>query len=110
MPTYEYLCQVCDHRFERFQRMTDAPEKTCPVCSGEVRRLIFPAGVIFKGSGFYITDSRKATEPAASKNGDQASDAKSDSKSEPAGGASSTAGAGSTKEAPATKEVASASA
>ena len=107
MPTYEYLCQVCDHRFERFQRMTDAPEKTCPVCSGEVRRLIFPAGVIFKGSGFYVTDSRKVTEPAASKNGDQASD----SKSEPAGEAGSTAGASTTKEASAsTREMAPATA
>lgn len=65
MPTYEYLCKDCEHRYERFQRMSDAPEAVCPTCGGSVRRVIFPAGVIFKGSGFYVTDSRKTSEAAA---------------------------------------------
>jgi putative FmdB family regulatory protein len=70
MPTYEYLCQTCQNRFEKFQRMTDEPEKSCPECGGSVRRVIFPAGVIFKGSGFYATDSRKSEGAAASTTGE----------------------------------------
>ena len=65
MPTYEYLCQA-QHRFEVFQRMSDDPLKECPSCGSEVRRVIYPAGVIFKGSGFYITDSRKSANGSAS--------------------------------------------
>ncbi|MDR2717331.1 MAG: hypothetical protein LBB89_04615 [Treponema sp.] len=60
MPTYEYECKKCGHNFEVFQSMSDEPLKTCAKCGNEVRRLIFGgAGVIFKGSGFYVTD--KAT-------------------------------------------------
>ncbi|MFH1277471.1 MAG: FmdB family zinc ribbon protein [Candidatus Eisenbacteria bacterium] len=59
MPTYEYECQRCGHRFERFQSMTDEPVKRCPECRGKVNRLLSGgAGFIFKGSGFYITDYR----------------------------------------------------
>ena len=57
MPTYEYECKTCSHSFEAFQAMSDLPIKDCPSCGKEVRRLIFGgAGVIFKGSGFYVTD------------------------------------------------------
>ncbi len=57
MPTYDYKCKKCGHRFEAFQRMTDEPLKACPECQGEVQRLITGGtGLIFKGSGFYITD------------------------------------------------------
>jgi len=60
MPTYEYECQKCHHRFELFQSIKDAPKKTCPKCRGRVKRLVGTgAGLIFKGSGFYITDYRK---------------------------------------------------
>jgi putative FmdB family regulatory protein len=59
MPTYEYLCSKCGHRFELFQRITDPPRKRCPECRGSVRRLIGPgAGLLFKGDGFYVTDYR----------------------------------------------------
>lgn len=59
MPTYEYECQKCGHRFEVFQSMSDPPKKRCPKCKGAVRRLLGTgAGMIFKGSGFYITDYR----------------------------------------------------
>ena len=60
MPTYEYVCDACGHKFERFQRMTESPVKKCPKCGkGKARRLIGAgAGLIFKGSGFYITDYR----------------------------------------------------
>ena len=60
MPTYEYECKDCGHRFEMFQSMMEDPYKICPVCKGAVKRLISPgAGLIFKGSGFYITDYKK---------------------------------------------------
>ncbi len=61
MPTYEYECQKCGHRFEEFQSMKDAPLTKCPECKGKVKRLIGAgAGFIFKGSGFYITDYRSS--------------------------------------------------
>ncbi|MCL2266054.1 MAG: FmdB family transcriptional regulator [Treponema sp.] len=60
MPTYEYECKSCGHNFEIFQSMSDPPLKDCPECGKEVRRLIFGGtGVIFKGSGFYVTDKGK---------------------------------------------------
>ena len=59
MPTYEYECRKCGHRFETFQSMKDEPLKKCEKCGGELRRLIGTgAGIIFKGSGFYQTDYR----------------------------------------------------
>jgi len=60
MPTYEYQCNACKHRFEKFQSITAAPIKKCPECGkSKVQRLISTgAGLIFKGSGFYITDYR----------------------------------------------------
>jgi putative FmdB family regulatory protein len=59
MPIYEYECQICGHRFERLQHFTDEPVKVCPDCTGPVQRVIQPVGIIFKGSGFYITDNRQ---------------------------------------------------
>ncbi|MBM3859678.1 MAG: zinc ribbon domain-containing protein [Verrucomicrobia bacterium] len=60
MPTYEYECLKCHHRFDVFQRITEPPKKSCPQCRGRVRRLMGTgAGLLFKGSGFYITDYRK---------------------------------------------------
>lgn len=60
MPTYEYECKKCRHTFEKFQSMSDEPVKTCPECGGKVKRLIAGgSGIIFKGSGFYVTDSKK---------------------------------------------------
>ena len=61
MPTYAYRCTACEHRFEQFQRMTDDPLTDCPECAGAVKRVIHPVGVVFKGSGWYINDSRKPT-------------------------------------------------
>ena len=59
MPTYEYECEKCTHRFEEFQGITEKPLTRCPKCGGRVRRLISAgAGLLFKGSGFYTTDYR----------------------------------------------------
>lgn len=68
MPTYEYECQKCHHRFELFQSIKDAPKKICPKCRGRVKRLMGTgAGLIFKGSGFYSTDYRKPGYSEAAK-------------------------------------------
>jgi putative FmdB family regulatory protein len=64
MPVYEYQCRDCGVRFERRQHITEDPIKICPECGGEVRRLIQPVGVIFKGSGFYVTDNRSKSSTA----------------------------------------------
>jgi putative FmdB family regulatory protein len=58
MPVYEYECEQCGVRFERLQRMSDAALTDCPECGGHIHRVMQPVGVIFKGSGFYVTDNR----------------------------------------------------
>ncbi len=59
MPIYEYECGVCQCRFERRQRFDEEPVAVCPECEGKARRVIHSVPIIFKGSGFYITDNRK---------------------------------------------------
>src|SRR5260370_32555937 len=71
MPTYEYVCQSCGHRFDIWQKISDEPIQTCPVCGSAVRRVIFPVGLMFKGPGFYSTDSR-GTATVASGSSDAA--------------------------------------
>lgn len=66
MPTYDYRCESCGNRFDVWQKMTDDPLTVCPKCAGHVRRVIHPAGIVFKGSGFYITDTRGTSAAAAS--------------------------------------------
>ena len=61
MPTYEYACSTCGHRFDVRQSFSDVPINDCPQCGAGVRRVLYPAGVIFKGSGWYATDSRKGS-------------------------------------------------
>ncbi len=61
MPIYEYACGSCGHRFEAKQRFNDDPIAACPECGQTVRRVLHPAGIIFKGSGFYINDSRSGS-------------------------------------------------
>lgn len=70
MPTYEYRCTSCGHRFDVFQRLDEASLTICERCGGALRKVFHPAGIVFKGSGFYATDSRaKATD--ASSDGDK---------------------------------------
>ncbi|MFP4343300.1 MAG: FmdB family zinc ribbon protein [Anaerolineales bacterium] len=64
MPLYEYQCQDCGLRFERRQSFSEPPVEDCPECGGKVARLIQPAGIIFKGSGFYVTDNRAKSSTA----------------------------------------------
>lgn len=76
MPTYEYVCDDCSHEFEEFHSITAPPLDTCPKCKGAVRRLISSGnGLIFKGSGFYITDYKNKSGAST--------DAKKESSSKP---------------------------
>ena len=85
MPTYEYACTACDHTLEAVQSFTDAALTECPVCGGALRKVFSAVGVVFKGSGFYKTDSRsKSTtsgDSAASK-AETKSESKAESKTE----------------------------
>ncbi|MBA7659945.1 hypothetical protein ES703_67941 [subsurface metagenome] len=63
MPIYEYECSLCDFRFERKQRFDEEPVAMCPKCQGKARRVINSVPIIFKGSGFYVTDSRSGSVP-----------------------------------------------
>jgi putative FmdB family regulatory protein len=83
MPIYGYRCEECGHELEVFQSMSDEPLKTCPVCGGALRKLMYPVGVQFKGSGFYTTDYRNGGSRSDSKgsDGSSGSEGKSESKS-----------------------------
>ena len=106
MPTYDYRCRDCGHTIEVIHPMSEDGPSACEVCGGPVRRVLFPAGIIFKGSGFYRNDSRKdtgsgsASRPAATTSGDASPTTPSDT-----GGGSTTtksetsSGGGSTTEA-----------
>lgn len=63
MPTYSYACTACEHRFDTVQKFTDSSLTDCPECSGRLRKLFSAVGIVFKGSGFYRTDSRSGGQP-----------------------------------------------
>ena len=112
MPLYEYECNDCEHRFERIQKFSDPLVSTCPVCGGEVRKLLSSPAIQFKGTGWYVTDYAKKSsgdaQDGARKDGEgkAAGDAKGDGKKSTDGKAtaastskdtsSSTSGSGST--------------
>ena len=66
MPTYSYACTECDNRFDAVQAFTEDALTTCPKCSGRLRKLFNSVGVVFKGSGFYRTDSRESAKSSVS--------------------------------------------
>ncbi len=60
MPTYTYQCKRCNYKYDKFQKISEHPDKECPECKGEVERLIGGGiGIVFKGTGFYVTDYKK---------------------------------------------------
>ena len=82
MPTYQYTCTECGEPLEAVQKFTDAPLSVCPACGGRLRKVFSAVGIVFKGSGFYRTDSRNgssATAPAAKEKSSTESSATSDS-------------------------------
>ena len=93
MPTYVYACRECDDRTEVIQKMSDAALTECQKCGGSLRRVLFPPAVVYKGSGFYVTDykssgrkseseSSTATGATASSNSETKSETKTESKPE----------------------------
>ncbi len=75
MPTYEYACAECGERLEAVQKFSDDPLTECPACKGRLRKVFSPVGIVFKGSGFYRTDSRSSSSVNGSKvNGSSSSD------------------------------------
>ena len=89
MPTYAYRCKSCKHQFDQFQKFSEDPLTVCPECGQEIRRVIQPVGVVFKGSGWYINDSRPASKeaeaPSSDKSETQPAAGKPDAKTEPKG-------------------------
>ena len=84
MPTYVYACDTCGAQFEQFQSFKDEPLRTCPSCAGAVRRVFQPVGIVFKGSGWYITDSRKSSSAGVA-GGDSAVKSEKSEKTESTG-------------------------
>lgn len=101
MPTYAYRGSICAHEFETVQKFADASLTECIVCGGPVRRVFQPVGVVFKGSGWYINDSRSSKDNSSSneKSEAPATTAQADSKAKP-----STSAANDSTTAPAAKE------
>ncbi|WP_344414922.1 FmdB family zinc ribbon protein [Pseudonocardia ailaonensis] len=69
MPTYQYACTECDHRFEAVQSFSEDALTECPACGGKLRKVFSSVGIVFKGSGFYRTDSRSGSSSVTSANG-----------------------------------------
>ena len=103
MPTYSYACTECDNRFDAVQAFTDDALTSCPQCSGRLRKLFNSVGVVFKGSGFYRTDSRESTKSSSgvksdsSTGSDKSSSEKSSSSDKSSGSTDSSSSASSSK-------------
>jgi putative FmdB family regulatory protein len=82
MPIYEYACTACGERTEARQGFDDPPLEKCPNCGGVLRKLYSPVGIVFKGSGFYSTDAKKAAAEASSSKDSTKSDSKAAPKTE----------------------------
>lgn len=93
MPTYQYACTECDHAFEQVQSFSDASLTECPQCEGRLRKVYNAVGVVFKGSGFYRTDSRSGS--GSSSSGSSSSGSSSSSSSTSGSGDSSSSGSSS---------------
>ena len=93
MPTYQYACTECGEQLEMVQKFSDDPLTVCPACSGRLRKVFSPVGIVFKGSGFYRTDSRASNGAKdGAKDGKTTEAASSGSQSEGSGGKADKAG------------------
>jgi putative FmdB family regulatory protein len=79
VPTYQYTCTECGEPLETVQKFSDEPLTVCPACGGRLRKVFSPVGIVFKGSGFYRTDSRKSATAAAPATSTSTSTSDSDS-------------------------------
>jgi putative FmdB family regulatory protein len=112
VPTYQYACTDCGDESEVVQRFTDDPLTVCAVCGGRLRKVFSPVGIVFKGSGFYRTDSRKGSstvpagkDTAATGSNGAASDGAASSSSSSSSSSSDSAGAGSASSAAGDKKA-----
>src|SRR5215210_8014110 len=96
MPTYTYTCTACNDVLEKRQSFSDPPLTTCEQCGGTLRKVIHPVGIVFKGSGWYITDSRSSTSaakgPSTPSTADASSSAGKEAAASPAGSKDSSSG------------------
>ncbi|MEP7024656.1 MAG: FmdB family zinc ribbon protein [Actinomycetota bacterium] len=95
MPTYQYACTECGERVEAVQKFTDEPLSVCLVCGGKLRKVFSPVGIVFKGSGFYRTDSRGGTKDKALHGTDASSTSSTEAKSSNDSGSESGSSSGS---------------
>ena len=110
MPTYQYACKECGHAFDQVQSFTDDTLTECPECDGRLRKVFNAVGVVFKGSGFYRTDSRgkaasgeNGSSSGESKGESSSGESKSDSKKEPKSGSNGDSSPGSSSSSTSTK-------
>ena len=82
MPTYQYACTECGHQLEAVQSFADEPLTVCPACEGRLRKVFNSVGIVFKGSGFYRTDSRNGSGGGDAGKSDTRTESKSESKTE----------------------------
>lgn len=82
VPTYQYACTVCNHRFDAVQSFSDPSLTECPKCSGKLRKVFSSVGIVFKGSGFYRTDSREAAKSASGSSSSSSSEKSSEKSSD----------------------------
>lgn len=103
MPIYEYVCESCQHRFEVQQKMSDPPLSACAKCGAVLKKVISASAIMFKGSGWYVTDySEKMKPPAGTESdGKPAGEAKPPSEAKPAASTTGSGAAGTTAPAPA---------
>ncbi len=104
MPTYAYACTACDHRFEAQQSFTDDALTECPQCQSRLRKLFNAVGIVFKGSGFYRTDSRNGSDGGAggSAKGESANGSTSEASGSTDSGSSTSSGSSSADSPPST--------
>ena len=86
MPTYEYACSACGIHLEVVQKMTEASLDTCAACGGKLRKVFHPAGILFKGSGFYATDNRSKPKSSTSSGSEKSEKSGGSEKPEKSGG------------------------
>ncbi|WP_267616715.1 FmdB family zinc ribbon protein [Gordonia bronchialis] len=91
MPTYSYACTECDNKFDIVQSFSDDSLTECPQCTGRLRKLFNTVGIVFKGSGFYRTDSRPGSSSSDTSSSDSSSSSSSDSSSSSSSDSSSSA-------------------
>ena len=95
MPVYQYACTECGHSFEQFQSFSEDALTVCPVCDGKLRKLFNAVGVVFKGSGFYRTDSRSSSSSSESASSTKSTSDSSSSTSTSSSASTATASSGS---------------